>query len=81
MFLQNDVDIRCRAGEMGYAYVKGVQSGKVAAMVKHYVRPHIPNQKTVLTNGGGFCEPGTRHKLCACPRGSARTPHYLLASF
>ena len=32
------------SGEMGYAYVKGLQSGAVSAMVKHFVGFSAPEQ-------------------------------------
>lgn len=42
------------SGEMGYSYVKGLQSGKVAAMVKHFAAFATPEQgiNTAPVHGG-----------------------------
>ncbi|KAK7703668.1 hypothetical protein SLS64_008981 [Diaporthe eres] len=42
------------SGEMGYSYVKGLQSGKVAAMVKHFAAFASPEQgiNTAPVHGG-----------------------------
>lgn len=41
-------DDHIRAGEYGYAYVKGLQDEKVCAMVKHYVSGYSVSATTKL---------------------------------
>lgn len=58
---------------MGYAYVKGLQSGKVAAMVKHFVRPPISGQ-------GKARIPNNERRRALQAQSKVSTPHPFMAA-